>query len=647
MFRFFTLILLLTTPLFLLAQCIAGDCFNGHGSYDYESGSKYIGQFKDGQRSGIGSLFYADGSKYQGNWAFDQMDGEGIESFPDGTHRRGVWGNGRFVKSIKDKPEETEKGGKDRQVGCISGNCHSGKGIYVYPSGAVYIGDFHNGEIHGYGTCYYADGSKYKGKWANRYPHGKGTKTMKDGTKRIGFWKRGQPVDEKGNFVDAISNETESFGDGTNVQSGCISGNCTNGKGVYAYPDGSKYDGWFVNNKPEGSGTFEYYNGDKFVGELKRGQPNGRGTMFYKTGNSLEGLWKNGEFLGNPNAKNEEKNACIAGNCIDGEGVFVFSDGSKYTGQFLNRLPHGSGKVLYANGELYEGKMKEGSFDGFGTLELTSGVKVSGYWDKGVFVGTENYKHSDASNLKTSKLQSQIKIWAVIIGVATYEHMPVLKYTDDDAYRMYAFFKSPEGGALDDDHLKILIDEDATKYKILKTMREVFGKAGPNDLVLLYFSGHGLRGSFLPIDFDGFNNKLFHSEVNSILEQSRAKLKLCIADACHSGSLLATRGGLIPETIENFYQNLAQVSAGSALLLSSKSNETSLESSGLRQGVFSHFLIRGLKGEADTDNNKLITIQELYNFIYFNVRAYTGMRQSPIIKGDYDERMVVSMKREE
>ena len=77
----------------------------------------------------------------------------------------------------------------------------------------------------------------------------------------------------------------------------------------------------------------------------------------------------------------------------------------------------------------------------------------------------------------------------------------------------------------------------------------------------------------------------------------------------------------------------------------SKSEETSLESSGLRQGVFSHFLIRGLKGEADVDANKVVSIIELYNFINDNVRSYTGLRQSPVLKGDYDDKMTVSVIR--
>ena len=87
--------------------------------------------------------------------------------------------------------------------------------------------------------------------------------------------------------------------------------------------------------------------------------------------------------------------------------------------------------------------------------------------------------------------------------------MPALRYTDDDAYRIYAFLKSPEGGALKDEQISILVDEAATRANILRQMEQTFSKAGPNDLVFLYFSGHGLKGSFLPIDFDGFNNISF------------------------------------------------------------------------------------------------------------------------------------------
>lgn len=660
MYRNLTVFLILSLfPLLVFAQCVKGDCNNGSGTLEYRSGSKYVGQFLNGKRHGIGSLYYADGSKYQGEWLQDQPHGEGLETLPDGSRREGVWRNGRLMRekarpTTRSNAETVAKGSK-KQTGCISGDCKTGKGIYIYPSGAVYIGDFQNGEIHGYGTCYYADGSKYKGNWAHRYPDGKGVKTFSNGEVRDGYWKKGQPVDEFGNFDDAVGEIPGSVADndGTDIQTGCISGDCQDGRGTFAYVDGSRYEGAFIGGKPGSYGTFHYDNGDKYEGDFKNGQPHGNGQMFYHDGRSIAGVWRNGEYKGKPAKKDGP--GCTSGNCKHGYGTYLFQDGTKYEGRFLNGYPHGNGIVLYTNGDRYEGEMANGSFEGYGTLELSNGTQVTGNWSNGKYIGNNRNKIAQSQEELATPSHSasslaangeDIQIWAVVIGVATYDHMPALRYTDDDAYRMYAFLKSPEGGALDDDHIKILIDEDATRERIMNTMSEVFGKAGANDLVMLYFSGHGLKGSFLPIDFDGFNNKIYHEEINKILKASKAKLKLCIADACHSGSLLAGRGNdEIPETLQTFYRSLAQAGPGAALLMSSKSDETSLESKGLRQGVFSHFLIRGLKGEADSNKDTLVSIQELYNYIFFNVRAYTGKRQSPLIQGNYDKNMAISIRR--
>jgi hypothetical protein len=530
------------------------------------------------------------------------------------------------------------------QAQCVAGNCENGRGTYIFKSSAKYVGEFREGEIHGVGICVYADGSKYAGQWSHRFPEGRGTKTYPDGTKRIGAWLRGEPINEYGELdytLVARGND-----DPTDIQVGCLTGDCEQGEGTFAYPDGSRYEGEFVDAKPNGVGTWFFPNGDRYVGYFKSGLQEGKGTLTYADGTIEKGVWREGELV-----KKRETVAptleygCLEGNCVNGEGTYRYKEAqSLYEGEFQNEMPDGFGKCTFGNNERYEGMWKEGVFHGQGTLYKVDGEETEGIWKMGKFMGNE----VEVAKSTTASVYARVqpRIFAVVIGISSYVHMPALRFTDDDAYRFYAFLKSPQGGGIPDENIKILIDEEATRKKILETLREVFGRADTNDLIMLYYSGHGLKGAFVPIDFDGYNNKVFHTEINYILESSAAKYKLCIADACHSGGFMGAKGSVPQNEIMNYYyRSLAQSQSGTALILSSKSEENSLESSGLRQGVFSHFLVRGLKGEADTDRNNIVTVRELFDFIYGKVRAYTALRQSPVLRGSFDPFMTVSVSR--
>lgn len=442
----------------------------------------------------------------------------------------------------------------------------------------------------------------------------------------------------------------------TTPRAGCAYGDCMEGVGTLEYADGSKYEGNFQNGQLTGYGTWYFANGEKYIGMFHQNYCHGRGIHYKNSGTKIVGIWERGTYIGELLNK-DGKEGCISGDCQEGEGIYIFKNGkAKYEGTFLKGQPHGEGICHYSEGNWYEGNWYKGQFEGLGAMYMQDGSIVSGIWKEGVFHGqdyhesmiqnvTENFlMEEDSEAIEAIETAKEVKVWAVVVGVASYSHMPPLQYTDDDAYRMYAFLKSPEGGALKDEQIKILVDDAATKDNILFAMDEVFRNAGPNDLVMMYYSGHGLKGSFLPIDFDGQNNKLLHAEISGILNRSKAKYKLFIADACHSGSMFNQKGA-IDNTLKNYYTSLAKAAPGTALILSSKSGETSLESSGLRQGVFSHFLLRGLKGEADSDYNDIVNVQELYDYIFKNVKSYTVQQQSPVIEGDYDRNMTVSVLR--
>jgi len=530
------------------------------------------------------------------------------------------------------------------QAQCISGDCKNGKGIYLYPSGAKYIGHFVNGECSGIGVCYYADGSKYQGNWAKRFPEGHGIKTYTDGTVRNGYWKQGKPVDEKGNIMEEVFKQKEIFNDGTDIQSGCLSGDCKTGIGVLAYVDGSRYEGEFINGKIQGEGSFEYPNGDKYIGMFRNNLPDGKGIKIKADGSKLSGNWAVGEYRGKE-MEASEKIGCIYGNCKDGQGTYVFPEAiATYTGGFVNSQCEGKGTIKYANGDTYTGGFRLGKLNGEGTLILKDKTIIKGEWQDGEFLRSITYDPEPEvlTNVEPQAIQKKVKTWALVVGVSQYDRMPVLRYADDDAYKMFAYLKSSEGGGIPDERIRVLVDEDATKQQIKQNMKELFSQAGPDDLVIFYFAGHGLKGSFLPIDFDGYNYKLTHEELNAIMDESPAGMKLYIADACHSGSAANDFKGNPDAMAENFYGSFNDMSTEKAILMSSKSEETSLESKGLRQGVFTYFLIKGLKGLADANEDKVVNLTELYDYVKANVSSYTGNKQTPVVIGQFDEKMVLS-----
>lgn len=530
---------------------------------------------------------------------------------------------------------------------CIEGNCQNGRGTYQFDNGNKYRGDFRKGLMHGKGTIVFGNDNTYNGDWVTGMREGLGVFTFATGNVYSGSF-------SKNKFS---GQGTMNFTSG-NKYTGNWEDDQPNGQGIFYFTGNDRYEGSFVNGKFTGNGTMYYKNNEKYVGQWQNNLRQGYGKMYRSNGTVIEGNWVDGQIKVQNGSNtegskitevattgNETLKDCNKIYCKNGKGTFQYGDGSKWIGEFKDGVPEGQGTCTYANGDKYIGRFERHAPQGEGTMYHSNGRIVSAMWEYGRPIGdipSNSKVNQTAVDIDRSP---EVKIWAVVVGVGRYTSMPVLKYSDDDAYQFYSFLKSPEGGALPDKQIKVLVDEDATRMNILQTMRQILLKADENDEIVFYFSGHGLDGAFLPQDFDGINNRLLHSDVKAIFEQSKAKYKLCIADACFSGSLLAMKQPLAPQ-IQAFYKAFDNTQGGMALFMSSKSQEYSLEDQGLRSGIFSHYLSRGLKGEADFDGNKIVTIRELYDFVYKNVRSYTSSAQTPSISGQFDWAMPVSMVRQ-
>ena len=503
------------------------------------------------------------------------------------------------------------------QADCLQGDCKNGYGVCLYPNVGKYAGDFRNGKMHGKGVFYYADGAKYVGHWADHYRDGEGRMVFVSGDEFLGQF---------------VANKIQ-------------------GRGVMRYITGDRYEGNWQDSRQDGAGIMYYADGSSYDGQWRAGKRHGEGLMAFAAGEIVRGTWIDDRyqmdfakyaFAGDTISLRN----CNEVPCSNGKGKYAYRDGARYIGDFFNGAPQGFGTVYYKGGDRYEGGWKQNKPHGEGIMYYVNGKVLGALWDFGKPVKKLfSEEQGKGSIVITAEQSAEVKIWAVVVGAARYVTMPALRYTDDDAYQLYAFLKSPEGGALPDYQISLLIDEDATRAGILQAMRSVFFKADENDVVVLYFSGHGVPGAFLPIDYDGVNNILQHEEIRNVLKLSKAKHKLVLADACHSGTLMQAKTP-INVTLEKFYKAFEETQGGTALLLSSKGEEFSLEDGGLRSGVFSYFLIRGLKGEADTDGNKIVTVQELFNFVYEKVRRYTANIQTPTLSGKYDAKMPVAMVRD-
>ncbi len=143
------------------------------------------------------------------------------------------------------------------------------------------------------------------------------------------------------------------------------------------------YEGGVSKGNKNGNGQMIYPNGDVYKGQYKNGERSGTGMCkFGATGAIYKGEWRDDRPQGNGTLftlPNEIIETRFEGSKIqDGQVKILFSNGEYYEGNFKNSQRNGTGVHYYRNGDFYDGEWTNDRRIGRGRLFFKDGSKLSG-----------------------------------------------------------------------------------------------------------------------------------------------------------------------------------------------------------------------------------------------------------------------------
>jgi uncharacterized caspase-like protein len=253
---------------------------------------------------------------------------------------------------------------------------------------------------------------------------------------------------------------------------------------------------------------------------------------------------------------------------------------------------------------------------------------------------------SGCGNLITGDPESAgRKNWGVVVGVASYQSPSLdLKWADDDALDFYDTLR--RGVNWETDRITLLTNGSATKEAIKSAIGGLAKRVGPDDQVIFYFSG---RGSYAPdqppfdegdgldeylVPFDAVPNSpardLSDDELEALFSALPTNNVLIILDTGFSCSTTSGREKCLvrpgdrtrrPREIDGMAHDLAR--PGFIYISSAQAKDAGSESSQLRNGVFTYYLIEGLRGAANP-GKKLVSAQQAFQYAAPRTTSYAA-----------------------
>jgi WD40 repeat protein len=211
-----------------------------------------------------------------------------------------------------------------------------------------------------------------------------------------------------------------------------------------------------------------------------------------------------------------------------------------------------------------------------------------------------------------------------------------LRYPEVDATALASALKSLQGKPWHRVEGRELLGEAATPASVAAALAWLRESAGPDDLAVVFFAGHGI------VDGDGGYHLLLHGTLpgalgatalsTDTLKGHLAELRsrtLVLLDTCHAGEALGSR--VAARRVDAVSLELASPEAGLAVIAASSGRQASLEDPSWGHGAFTKALLEGLAGNARYGGDDRVTLGMLELYVSERVRALTGGQQTPVV----------------
>lgn len=229
---------------------------------------------------------------------------------------------------------------------------------------------------------------------------------------------------------------------------------------------------------------------------------------------------------------------------------------------------------------------------------------------------------------------------ALLIGVSEYgEGIPSLSAPPKDVEVMKRVLENPKMGEFSD--VQTLINPELVPMQ--QSIHKLFKNATQEDLVLLFFSGHGITDDdnrlFLATQNtskDDFESTAVSAHfIQNASKNCYAKRQIIILDCCYSGAFAI---GWHPKSVGlDLRKELG--AEGRVVLTSSTATQSSFQQEGAELSLYTQYLVEGIEtGAADKDGDGKIHVSELHEYAKAKVQEVKPKMQPGIIldKEGYD-----------